>query len=476
MAAVANFYRRVLPSPPAIEFASSEGKKLFSEALQEGNMEGFFKLISYYQTQSEPAYCGLATLAMVLNALAIDPGRKWKGPWRWFDDNMLDCCEPLEKVKVNGISFSKVACLAHCNGAEVEAFRANESTIDNFRNYLVSCTSSENFHMIVSYHRAYLKQTGSGHFSPIGGYHAGKDMVLILDVARFKYPPHWVPLTLLWDAMNTIDEATRIYRGCRHDGWETTAKYLTKKIPQLLSSEEISNIQDLLSVILTPAPVSLSNFINWVAEVRKQEDGSELVSEEEWKRLHIKEEILKQVRETELFNHITRWLLSASACMQKATLDGYSLDKIASKVCCQGAQIFCGNICSSYSTFPKTTQVSSSGCENGESVAVVSGKVIVEDSENGIDMLVPCCQSRCSSLFECGSNDSNKEHPLLTDALTVLILVLPPDTWDCLKDASLREEFCGIVSTNNLSDLLQQEILHLRKQLHFLVADVCSST
>lgn len=56
-------------------------------------------------------------------------------------------------------------------------------------------------------------QTGSGHFSPIGGYHAGKDMVLILDVARFKYPPHWVPLSLLWEAMNTVDEATGHRRG-----------------------------------------------------------------------------------------------------------------------------------------------------------------------------------------------------------------------------------------------------------------------
>ena len=42
-------------------------------------MEGFFKLISYFQTQSEPAYCGLASLSVVLNALSIDPGRKWKG-------------------------------------------------------------------------------------------------------------------------------------------------------------------------------------------------------------------------------------------------------------------------------------------------------------------------------------------------------------------------------------------------------------
>ena len=54
-------------------------QSLFTEALGDGTMEGFFKLISCYQTQSEPAYCGLATLSMVLNALSIDPGRKWKG-------------------------------------------------------------------------------------------------------------------------------------------------------------------------------------------------------------------------------------------------------------------------------------------------------------------------------------------------------------------------------------------------------------
>ena len=57
-------------------------QQLFSEALQNGTMEGFFRLISCFQTQSEPAYCGLASLSVVLNALAIDPGRKWKGSRR----------------------------------------------------------------------------------------------------------------------------------------------------------------------------------------------------------------------------------------------------------------------------------------------------------------------------------------------------------------------------------------------------------
>lgn len=39
---------------------------------------------------------------------------------------------------------------------------------------------------IVSYSRRTLNQTGTGHFSPIGGYHESKDLVLIMDVARFK--------------------------------------------------------------------------------------------------------------------------------------------------------------------------------------------------------------------------------------------------------------------------------------------------
>ncbi|KAK2997393.1 hypothetical protein RJ639_026051 [Escallonia herrerae] len=116
--AMDGLYRRVIPFPPAIDFASAEGKQHFIEAIQSGTMEVFYKLISYFQTQSEPAYCGgLASLSMVLNALAIDPGRKWKGPWRWFDESTLDCCEPLEKVKAKGISFGKVVCLAHCAGA-----------------------------------------------------------------------------------------------------------------------------------------------------------------------------------------------------------------------------------------------------------------------------------------------------------------------------------------------------------------------
>lgn len=38
-------------------------------------------------------------------------------------------------------------------------------------------------------------------------------MVLIMDVARFKYPPHWVPLTLLYEALLVVDPETEKSRG-----------------------------------------------------------------------------------------------------------------------------------------------------------------------------------------------------------------------------------------------------------------------
>jgi glutathione gamma-glutamylcysteinyltransferase len=46
---------------------------------------------------------------------------------------MLDCYEPLDKVKAQGITFGKVACLTHCSGTDVQSFRANRVTIHDLR-------------------------------------------------------------------------------------------------------------------------------------------------------------------------------------------------------------------------------------------------------------------------------------------------------------------------------------------------------
>jgi hypothetical protein len=80
------------------------------------------------------------------------------------------------------------------------------------------CTSTSSHQrrstvLVVSFSRRLLKQTGDGHFSPIGGYDEANDRVLVLDVARFKYPPYWVPLSELYNAMKGIDPSTNKPRG-----------------------------------------------------------------------------------------------------------------------------------------------------------------------------------------------------------------------------------------------------------------------
>ena len=48
---------------------------------------------------------------------------------------------------------------------------------------------------------------------PMAAIIVGQDLALILDVARFKYPPHWVSAERLLEAMRSIDPTTGRARG-----------------------------------------------------------------------------------------------------------------------------------------------------------------------------------------------------------------------------------------------------------------------
>lgn len=157
-----------------------------------------------------------------MNSLNIDPGHIWKGNWRFFDESTLRTCDkrkskdnPLENVIEQGITFEEFLYLAECNGASVVPFLASNTTLSQFRSaILAACTRRlDDIRLVCSYNRSTLQQTGTGHFSPIAGYHSQRDLVLILDVARFKYPSHWIPIELLWESMSTIDPVTGRSRG-----------------------------------------------------------------------------------------------------------------------------------------------------------------------------------------------------------------------------------------------------------------------
>eukprot|EP00981_Chlorochromonas_danica_P003269 scaffold634_cov185-Ochromonas_danica.AAC.6 len=188
-------HRCPLP-PPAFPFNSTEGKKLFHEAMLAGHMEGYFLQAEHFLTQGNTGFCGLGSLTMALNTLLIDPNKVYS---------------------VQGTSMMSVACLARCNGLNVELIYGHDSDLETFRQDVKRVSSQSKDYpphvLLVSYSREALGQLGVGHFSPIGGYHAESDQVLILDVARFKYPPHWLPLQLVFEAMKPLDTETGLSRG-----------------------------------------------------------------------------------------------------------------------------------------------------------------------------------------------------------------------------------------------------------------------
>jgi glutathione gamma-glutamylcysteinyltransferase len=237
---IPSFYRRPLPDT-CIALSSREGKRLFKSALLHGGLKSFFPLVEQHATQTEPAYCGISTLTVCLNAFAVDPRQNWKGPWRWYEESMLNCCMDLDEVKKTGITMRVFHCLAQCQGLSSHVFYVEDEmcTLEHLREQVrKACDDDKDDEsedkeapdlaangngegrdgqlrhvLVASYNRQTLGQSGTGHFSPIGAYDSASDSVLILDTARFKYGAHWVSLPLLYEAMKSVDPDSGRSRG-----------------------------------------------------------------------------------------------------------------------------------------------------------------------------------------------------------------------------------------------------------------------
>ncbi|KAL5997095.1 Glutathione gamma-glutamylcysteinyltransferase 1 [Asimina triloba] len=256
---------------------------------------------------------------------------------------------------------------------------------------------------------------------------------------------------------------------CKDESWVSTAKYLIEDVPRLLTSEDVNSVQNVLTVLFGSLPANIEEFIKWVAEVRRQEEGGSSLSQEEKARLAAKEELLKQVHEIHLFKHVTEWLLSARPCCRNISslTDGDTLPEIACKVCCQGAELLGGKAGAATMSCCKATCVRCLKANGDPPKTVVSGTVVTNGSKQEVDVLVPLSASTGNS---CGSGLGciAGRHPASNDVLSVLLLALPSETWSGIREEKLLLEIQHLVSTENLPVMLQEEVLHLRRQLHFL--------
>jgi hypothetical protein len=70
-------------------------------------------------------------------------------------------------------------------------------SLEQFRQEVAAVTASGTEHIIATYSRKTLKQTGDGHFSPIGGFHPERDLVLILDTGAADMIYHASDFTMV---------------------------------------------------------------------------------------------------------------------------------------------------------------------------------------------------------------------------------------------------------------------------------------
>lgn len=209
LALLGSAHAQTLPLPnQLLDFRSNAGAELF---LESDARAAYFPLASNFLTQENQAFCGVASIVMVLNALQLAaPSTPEFDPYHTFtQDNFFDARTeavlPSDVLRKQGMTLDQIGGLIALHPVSVAVRHAADSSLDGFRAEARDYLSKPGHYVIVNYLRKAIGQERGGHISPLAAYDAETDRFLILDVARYKYPPVWVMATDLFNAMNTTD-------------------------------------------------------------------------------------------------------------------------------------------------------------------------------------------------------------------------------------------------------------------------------
>jgi hypothetical protein len=202
-------HAETLPLPPnLVGAATPAGETYFLEAEARA---AYFPLADNFVTQKNQAFCGVASSVMVLNALQLPaPAVPEYDPYRTFtQDNVFSAATeaviPADTIREMGMTLDQLGAFIATQPVAVEVHHAADSSLDVFRAAARDYLSKPRHFVVVNYLRKAIGQEKGGHISPLAAYDGRSDRFLILDVARYKYPPVWVTAADLFAAMNTID-------------------------------------------------------------------------------------------------------------------------------------------------------------------------------------------------------------------------------------------------------------------------------
>ena len=191
-----------------IDLRSAEGESLL---LETKTLDVYVPLSVSFVTQKTQAYCGVASMVMALNTLNVPaPTSPEYQPYTTFtQDNVLndrtEAILPRAVLDRQGMTLDQLGQILSLYPIKVDVHHAAMGGLNEFRRTAGDYLTAKNHVVLVNYLRKSLGQERGGHISPLAAYDSKADRFLILDVARYKYPPVWVTASDLFDAMNTTD-------------------------------------------------------------------------------------------------------------------------------------------------------------------------------------------------------------------------------------------------------------------------------
>ncbi|HET9821292.1 MAG TPA: phytochelatin synthase family protein [Burkholderiaceae bacterium] len=222
--------------PPAlVAFASEEGLARLSRTSAKTD---FPTLANQFEAQSNAAFCGPTTAAIVLNAMAgarpdlpRDRSRLRDDDLRnlpatadltlprYTQDNVFDKSpktraqalgEPMliagRSMRDVGFQLRQLDALLRAHGAATRlVIVADSSPEGEIRDDLRRNLERSGDYVIVNYTRMAVGQSGGGHISPLGAYDAASDSFLVLDVNPASAGWVWMPTSTLVKGMRSFD-------------------------------------------------------------------------------------------------------------------------------------------------------------------------------------------------------------------------------------------------------------------------------
>lgn len=191
------------------EYAAVESIELRADFRDPALLEAAWKLpvaavyrSKPFEYQTNPSFCGPASAANLLRSIGIDLSQ----------DEVIDATkyDPWFGVLIGGMTLDEFADLVNLRTGRPPTI-IRHATLAEFRLHLTRANDPKRRY-VANFHRGPLFGRGHGHFSPILGYDAERDLVLVGDV-NSEYRPFLVSSERLWDATSTLDPAAGKPRG-----------------------------------------------------------------------------------------------------------------------------------------------------------------------------------------------------------------------------------------------------------------------